>query len=328
MAPRPILKSQPHLSPFPFTDDNSTSAEFPTPTCSNNPLPFAYSRIPPFDSPHVHFPPTPILTRIEMTHSPFSYDRKPILVSPNACALPDRGERDVINIDGSQDTSNVSPECYGGYFPAHLNECYPGSEMPSSKPSSSVRGPVTSEEGEERFASRPSRPYYARHQTPYHALSQTVRPVNDYSFSDSQHLPPPLVFDPSSESESDSCISPPMDASLSTPDISHISANFSSGGLSVCPNEQPRFSFITDNGNEFAARDILVDLDKRIGKKTRTRKHQNGSSEWCSGFPTDSISAPGGTLHRTKRTRASTTRDCTGVNNFCEPSLDGCLGGF
>jgi len=33
------------------------------------------------------------MTQTEITHSSFIYDRKPIVVLPNACALPERGER-------------------------------------------------------------------------------------------------------------------------------------------------------------------------------------------------------------------------------------------
>ncbi|KZP12325.1 hypothetical protein FIBSPDRAFT_870377 [Athelia psychrophila] len=42
--------------------------------------------------PHgVHFPPTPTLTRTFSAHSPSTYDRSPIVVSTNTCALPERG---------------------------------------------------------------------------------------------------------------------------------------------------------------------------------------------------------------------------------------------
>ncbi|KZT22163.1 hypothetical protein NEOLEDRAFT_1072040 [Neolentinus lepideus HHB14362 ss-1] len=40
---------------------------------------------------HVHFPPSPVLTRTFAAHSPAAYDRSPIVVAPNACALPARG---------------------------------------------------------------------------------------------------------------------------------------------------------------------------------------------------------------------------------------------
>ena len=78
-GPRPILKVLPFFS-------TETAA---------NPLPF--SSCPTIlDSPHVHFPPTPTLTSTEITHSPFTYDRAPIVVAPNLCALPERGGRTII----------------------------------------------------------------------------------------------------------------------------------------------------------------------------------------------------------------------------------------
>jgi hypothetical protein len=39
----------------------------------------------------VHFPPSPVLTRMALAHSPSSYDRSPIIVERNSCALPARG---------------------------------------------------------------------------------------------------------------------------------------------------------------------------------------------------------------------------------------------
>jgi len=75
---RPILK----VLPF-FTE------------AASNPLPFSScSTI--LDSPHVHFPPTPTLTSTAITHSRFTYDRAPIVVAPNLCALPERGGRNFI----------------------------------------------------------------------------------------------------------------------------------------------------------------------------------------------------------------------------------------
>ncbi|KAJ6601113.1 hypothetical protein DFH09DRAFT_831053, partial [Mycena vulgaris] len=82
---RPILKALP--------DADLSEPTLPDPS-SSNPLPFAAcsSRVLFYD-PHVHFPSTPSLTLIADTHSPGTYDRAPIVVSPNSCALPKRGDR-------------------------------------------------------------------------------------------------------------------------------------------------------------------------------------------------------------------------------------------
>ena len=44
-------------------------------------------------SPHVHFPPTPGMSSTFPAYSPTTYDRKPIVISPNVVQLPRRGER-------------------------------------------------------------------------------------------------------------------------------------------------------------------------------------------------------------------------------------------
>ncbi|KAF8167184.1 hypothetical protein B0H34DRAFT_4003 [Crassisporium funariophilum] len=64
-----------------------------------SPQPFPYAASfsihlsPPMKSPHVHFPSSPSLVATFVTHSPGSYDRGPIAVSPNPLALPSWGER-------------------------------------------------------------------------------------------------------------------------------------------------------------------------------------------------------------------------------------------
>ncbi|KAI0275223.1 hypothetical protein BC834DRAFT_965641 [Gloeopeniophorella convolvens] len=57
----------------------------------NTPFPFA--ACPSVISPRVHFPPTPGLCQTHLTHSAAIYDRAPIVVLPNTCALPERGGR-------------------------------------------------------------------------------------------------------------------------------------------------------------------------------------------------------------------------------------------
>ncbi|KAI0673842.1 hypothetical protein C8Q78DRAFT_1076807 [Trametes maxima] len=73
--PHPILKRD--ISPF-------RSPTLPFSTCG------------PLFSPHVRFPPTPqLVAGTYPAHSPTTYDRAPIAVTPNVCQLPRRGERMV-----------------------------------------------------------------------------------------------------------------------------------------------------------------------------------------------------------------------------------------
>jgi len=105
-SPRPILKS-----PASQTKTATTS------------LPFPSSGLPVHGSLHVHFPPSPTMTQTEITHSSFSYDRKPIVVGPNACALPARFERAMDSPPDVEFDLEVWPSFYrkravarGGYF--------------------------------------------------------------------------------------------------------------------------------------------------------------------------------------------------------------------
>ncbi|KAF5353517.1 hypothetical protein D9756_007857 [Leucocoprinus leucothites] len=54
----------------------------------------------------VHFPPSPSLTRTFVAHSPAAYDRSPIVVGPNICALPERGGRTYVLDEQSSPTSS------------------------------------------------------------------------------------------------------------------------------------------------------------------------------------------------------------------------------
>lgn len=61
------------------------------PAPPNTPFPFALSSS--VLGPRVHFPPAPGLCQTHLTHSASIYDRAPIVVLPNDCALPARNER-------------------------------------------------------------------------------------------------------------------------------------------------------------------------------------------------------------------------------------------
>ena len=77
--PRPILKRDSY--PAPLAD------ELPYTTCDY------------ILSPHVHFPPTPNIASLRFTHSPTTYDRAPIVISPNSgcLQLPKRGARKLYS---------------------------------------------------------------------------------------------------------------------------------------------------------------------------------------------------------------------------------------
>ncbi|KAK0185167.1 hypothetical protein F5146DRAFT_1071668 [Armillaria mellea] len=83
---------------------------------SPNPFPFAGSATvvvsPGLRSLHVHFPPSASLASTFLTHSPNSYDRAAIIVSPNSLELPVRGDRVYSPTSGgfrSQDGVSTSP---------------------------------------------------------------------------------------------------------------------------------------------------------------------------------------------------------------------------
>src|ERR1700722_8326423 len=92
--PRPILKLLNAVQVFPPTVLKPAQEQSCiTPTSLPIPVPTGRGRL--LLTPHVHFPPTPVLYSIHEAYSPGSYDRAPIPVSPNAGALvlPNRGDR-------------------------------------------------------------------------------------------------------------------------------------------------------------------------------------------------------------------------------------------
>ena len=88
-------------NPHPILKRDSSPLQSPA-------LPFSRSRGGPLFSPHVHFPPTPGMSSTYPAHSPTTYDRKPIAVSPNVVQLPRRGERRL-----QTPPANVDPERRG-----------------------------------------------------------------------------------------------------------------------------------------------------------------------------------------------------------------------
>ncbi|KAI6117504.1 hypothetical protein F5141DRAFT_603581 [Pisolithus sp. B1] len=123
--------------------------------------------------PAVHFPPSPVLTRVYAAHPSSAYDRSPIVVSPNACALPERG-------------------CPGRTYTLE-DECTP-------RPSPSKRRPSNGNHFHPRAVSNQISTSPARSAGDDHA--RTAPRTSPFA-------PPPLIPDLSSESdESDSFVTP------------------------------------------------------------------------------------------------------------------------
>ncbi|KAI6017472.1 hypothetical protein EDC04DRAFT_2554863, partial [Pisolithus marmoratus] len=117
MSPRPILKPR---------------IELPTPEPLAEPFPFATCPSV-LRTPHVHFPPTPTLTSTFTTHSSSIYDRTPVVVPPNVCALPGRHERERESDSFSPAHSRTrKPTPKGSYFhPRAYEACAPETCSPS-----------------------------------------------------------------------------------------------------------------------------------------------------------------------------------------------------
>jgi len=70
-----------------FSTPNSTPPPTPRPILKRNPSTLDRER----KQTAVHFPPSPNISKTFVAHSPSIYDRSPIVVVPNSCALPARG---------------------------------------------------------------------------------------------------------------------------------------------------------------------------------------------------------------------------------------------
>jgi len=73
----------------------------PTSQLSRTPSYIDYSALP-YSQVYVHFPPSPTLASTHVVDSPRLYDRSPIIVSENSCAMPRRGcpGRTYATVDG------------------------------------------------------------------------------------------------------------------------------------------------------------------------------------------------------------------------------------
>ncbi|CAA7265003.1 unnamed protein product [Cyclocybe aegerita] len=297
MPPRPILKALPSPS-----------------LTGNSPLPFASSRIPSLDSPHVHFPPTPSMAQMEITHSPFAYDRKPIVVAPNVCAMPARGERKVQGfLEGYSSSSS------GGYFQPRASECVeyaaaydpPPELYQSPEPASSML-----------FRHDTSIPTSASQPYPYPYPTCQIRPSTAHNInqrdrhpkqrSQPGHVPPPLVFDSASSDSSDS-----SDLG-SPPDPSNHGSVYP-----PTPMKQKYHTQHTLSGCGPMSMDLSLSFITQTNGET---ERYNGRSAKRRSIDESSHSSK--RTSSTSRTRQVVSAGCTSGFSTLVPGLDGCLGGF
>ncbi|CAK5271444.1 unnamed protein product [Mycena citricolor] len=166
--------------------------------------------------PTVHFPPSPSLTRIFSVHSSAAYDRSPIVVTPNACALPARGCPGRTYYDGKPTKKPTAPgpnaHCQGRSFHPRALTCRTeGQEEEESDPE---RTPTRTSP----YIALPVQPpipqpptSFPMYTAPASPASYKCLPSFPYApYPSSQ--PPPLIPDLSSESdESDGFTSPSPD---------------------------------------------------------------------------------------------------------------------
>jgi len=223
------------------------------------------------------------------------------------CALPERGERKVNRIATGSTRDSESVKGEKGYFHPRI---YKGESMhPASIPDSF----------------RTSPPIRANH-------TQSSRSLHERN----GHLDvPPLVFDISSESDSDMCGSPPTVGSAQMGEgASHISVHFSglptgpssstSGIAGIPPDREEGYAF----GPSYR------------GPVKKPRSHRHSRSEQNSNMETSGNvglgrDIPNRTRSRMKGTANSNQSDAWhrssspgSSTSFCEPGLEGCLGGF
>ena len=306
-APRPILKG---LS---FVSSSDTS--------SSNPLPF--SSCPTiFDTPHVHFPPTPTLTSTENTHSSFMYDRAPIVVTPNVCALPERGGRMFFGNSNGNGNQGGLGAGGGGYFHPHAKfqvnaavrvvergdsgvETVSVSSSPTIFSASVTVGNVVvnNECGSVELLTMKTKKKKKRH-------SGSIIYDYDYDASDSSDLG--VFYSPPSP-----CIPP------TTPSPSTSTSSSSSSSIiphsSLCISPRNVYNSNNNNNNTSTATSSPSPAAGSSNKK-RLKNRQNRVEGGGEGG--------GGGCDRNKRTKLLTPGGLDSYSTSPGFELEGCLGGF
>lgn len=300
-APRPILKGLP--------------SSFLSPEAASNPLPFSScSRI--LDSPHVHFPPTPILTSTATTHSSYSYDRAPIVVSPNVCALPERGSRKFIGSNGNQGglgyfhphakfqvdperdfSETVSPALFSASVAVGINHC---GSVGLFHVREKLSGPVHQFDYDyeyDQYSSHDQHTQHAQHVISSLTLDPSSEPLDLSAF----RLPPapcaPITSSSLPSTSSSLNVSPRNMYDSLTPPSPTSTASNNNSTVSLFDKHQHRKknSESLDGGKNFKKR-------RNSREYTRYRAETMGWTQWTMSRP--------------------------GESDGGESDLEGCLGGF
>lgn len=258
----------------------------------------------------VHFPPSPSLTRTFHAHSATSYDRSPIKVAPNTCALPARG-------------------CPGRTYtlddPA-ASSC-PSTTMPRSSTGHPYGGRVL-------------------HPRAIQSSSQRHHEEDDLQRTPTITYPllPPLIPDLSSESdESDGFVSP------SEPTYPRSAYPHNLHGLAIPSSHQDRYttldmyesetvpalSFLPHAPSSPTYSPYPYSLNREDTSQTKSKRHYTRERKHESSCDPDRIrsgsDAQGALPSRSSKGRTSSPRKsislCKAMSSFSITD-DGCLGGF
>jgi hypothetical protein len=194
-----------------------------------NPFPFALcSSV--VGGPRVHFPPAPGLCQTHLTHSPSIYDRAPIVVLPNVCALPARNERTYT--PSSSDYPSSPSHC-------HSHRKRRSSAIPGQ---GAALHPHAFRDAAGPPSSDPAHGWQQQQQQQYQQYQQQQQ-------QQQQQLMPPLIpdFSSSESDESDGNNAPPDPMhfpSTGHPPISIVDGSGNEAALSFLPyaneREKPR----------------------------------------------------------------------------------------
>ncbi|TFK69886.1 hypothetical protein BDN72DRAFT_839791 [Pluteus cervinus] len=292
MTLRPILKTS--------TDSSDASIA--------NALPFAScSKYQVLYSPHVHFPPTPTLTSIEITHSPSVYDRAPIVVAPNACALPERGGRFYKPHAGRP--AYVSAKCLETWEQGEHGQLQDAPDAFTSRPGSSDysgSGYV-----------HPNVHHYPTHHTQHHSMTSTATCSPTCASTQFSYSPSPSPLSHYSDEVSlgaDGSAIPHSSITTAATTYNHYyTQNHTQSSLQsveayppISPSHQSSYSSVSEGY-----------MERGLRSSPRLSASSSSSSLLSTSPPKD----------KSKR-RKSFDRQVGFGSSFQEPTLDGCLGGF